>query len=68
MIIKAVTREQVSELLAIFQELETYYFGDAAASRQDIEAYFSNALFASHSGVRVIEAFAAGRESERGVY
>ncbi|GAB6260700.1 GNAT family N-acetyltransferase [Photobacterium sp. R1] len=58
--IQAVTREQAPELLPIFQELETYYFGDAAASRNDIEAYLSGSLFAPHSGVRVIAAYMQG--------
>mmetsp|Transcript_82912 Transcript_82912/g.162562 ORF Transcript_82912/g.162562 Transcript_82912/m.162562 type:complete len:161 (+) Transcript_82912:107-589(+) len=45
------------ELVPIFVELEKYYFGEQAAKPSDIESYFLNGLFASHSGVRVVAAF-----------
>ncbi len=56
MIITPITSSNSIELVELFSELEDYYFGCQAASKSEIETYFSAGLFAPHSGVQVVGA------------
>lgn len=47
-------KSNIEELLPIFRELEEYYFGEGAASLDDIRNYFQNNVFSEISGVQVI--------------
>ncbi|ANR89084.1 acetyltransferase [Vibrio cholerae 2740-80] len=55
--IKRVDKHHCLDLVGIFIELEQYYFGDKAASEQDLANYLSHQVFSEHSGVKVIAAF-----------
>lgn len=48
------TKSNIEELLPIFRELEEYYFGENAASLEDIRYYFQKKVFSEQSGVQVI--------------
>lgn len=47
-------KSHIEQILPIFSELEKYYFGNDAASIEDIREYFHNRVFSEISGVQVI--------------
>ncbi|BBM00127.1 GNAT family N-acetyltransferase [Microbulbifer sp. GL-2] len=54
MIIKFAKKLDIEKILPIFRELEEYYFGDKAASLNEIRDYFLNKVFSEISGVQVL--------------
>lgn len=52
--IEFATKSNIEQILPIFRELEEYYFGDEAASIDDIQDYFQNRVFSELSGVKVL--------------
>ena len=47
-------KSHIEQILPIFRELEEYYFGDKAASLEDIRGYFQSRVFSETSGVQVL--------------
>lgn len=49
-----VEKSDIEQILPIFRELEEYYFGEEAASLENIREYFQSRVFSRISGVQVI--------------
>ncbi|MHA1991821.1 MAG: N-acetyltransferase family protein [Candidatus Hodarchaeales archaeon] len=46
--------KDIPDLINIFHELETYYFAQKAAPREEIEKYLKFQVFAEHSGIKMV--------------
>ncbi len=58
--IKTIDKRNSHQLVALFCELEQYYFAAQAANADEIRAYFERGLFSADSGVKVVGAQVAG--------
>ncbi|MHC6528784.1 MULTISPECIES: GNAT family N-acetyltransferase [unclassified Vibrio] len=56
MIIREMNKDDVDALTDIFVELERYYFGEEAASAEELHDYLLTKVFSPESGVRVVAA------------
>lgn len=45
------------DLIAIFKELETYYFGELRTTEAELEGYLTECVFSDHSGINVVAAY-----------
>ncbi|MCB1757526.1 MAG: GNAT family N-acetyltransferase [Gammaproteobacteria bacterium] len=59
--IKQLTAADHLDLLPAFVELQAYYFGDEAATPEQVRAYLLDGLFSEQSGVRVSGAYSGSR-------
>ncbi|MGO1297841.1 MAG: GNAT family N-acetyltransferase [Vibrio sp.] len=54
MVIQELTKQQSLDLVPIFSEMENYYFGANAATKEEIATYLLNGVFSDYSGVHVV--------------
>lgn len=50
----------IPELATLFVEMESYYFGNEAASYDEMLSYLTNRVFSAYSGVTVLGAWKVG--------
>lgn len=55
--LQLISKDHCLKLLPIFVELEQYYFGDEAASENELASYLTQQVFSEHSGVKIVAAY-----------
>ena len=55
--IKHLSREHCLDLVDIFRELDVYYFGEQAATKEELKKYLQQQVFSEHSGVNIVAVY-----------